>query len=180
MKYTVEDLLALSATPAPVTPPGERCYWCGSEELHLLGVLPRAGVEPHALCRACLHKTCWKCGDSLNFCACGSPCAVCGLPLRVGEQPCVVRPIPHAPVGGYHPFIPYFDVGLGREVTSLADRWNGMRHPETDRPVVDRHGNIAEADQPKRLEYRDKVSPGELSARKDRMMERRRQQGIPT
>ena len=54
----------------------------------------------------------------------------------------------HEMVGSYHPFTPYFDVGLGKEITSLAERKTEMRRQHMD--------------------YRDKMSPGALSARQDR------------
>lgn len=54
------------------------------------------------------------------------------------------------------PFVPYFDEGLGIQVNSFADRWTGMR----------RAG----------LQYRDLPSKGDLSARRDRIEERKREE----
>lgn len=94
------------------------------------------------------------------------PCQVCGLPLRVGDQGCIVTIRPHEPTLSYHPFIPYFDIALGEEVTSLGERWTKMKGETTCDGELRRE----------RLEYRDKVSPGELSARRDRMQERRKEE----
>ncbi len=94
------------------------------------------------------------------------PCQVCGKPLTIGQQGCIVRVVEHEPVGVYHPFIPYFDFALGREVTSLAERWRFMRG-EIDRESGERRGQ---------LDYRDKMSPGDLSARRDRLEQERKEQ----
>lgn len=53
------------------------------------------------------------------------------------------------------PFVPYFDLGLGVQVDSLAQRWKHMRNLKMD--------------------YRDKPSKGDLSARTDRAMARRKE-----
>jgi hypothetical protein len=84
------------------------------------------------------------------------PCKVCGLPLEVGQQGCIKTIRPHEPVLTYHPFIPYFDIGLGVQVNSFAERWTAMR----------RAG----------LQYRDLPSAGDLSARRDRIEERRKEE----
>ncbi len=84
-----------------------------------------------------------------------APCQVCGLPLRVGEQGCIYTIRPHEPVGRYDPFIPYFDFALGEYVESHAHRWRLMKEHHVD--------------------YRDKMSPGDLSARKDRVHELRKE-----
>lgn len=65
----------------------------------------------------------------------------------------------------YHPFIRYFDFALGQEVTSLAQRWGFMRG-EIDQETGERRGQ---------LEYRDKMSAGELSARRDRVEAQRKE-----
>lgn len=93
------------------------------------------------------------------------PCQVCGKPLAVGQQGCIVRVVPHEPVGVYHPFTPYFDFALGVEVTSLAHRWSLMKG-EIDRDTGERRGQ---------LDYRDKMSAGELSARRDRVEAERKE-----
>lgn len=56
-----------------------------------------------------------------------------------------------------NPFIPYFDIGLGEHVGSFADRWRHMRQ----NGLVDR----------------EKLRPGDLSARRDRIEEQRRERG---
>lgn len=55
-------------------------------------------------------------------------CDECNALLKIGDFPfCKGDPARHQPVAVYHPFVPFFDIGMGREVTSLAD-WNrGMR-----------------------------------------------------
>jgi hypothetical protein len=58
-------------------------------------------------------------------------------------------------VGSYHPFTPYFDFALGEEVTTLAHRHRLMRQNH--------------------LDYRDKMRPGDLSARLDRVHEERKE-----
>jgi len=89
-----------------------------------------------------------------------APCQVCGLPLAIGQQGCIVTVRPHdEPALPYHPFIPYFDIALGEQVNSLSERWRLMKGTE-DRETGERHG---------RLEYRDKMSRGDLSARLDRI-----------
>ncbi len=79
-------------------------------------------------------------------------CTVCGLPLEVGDWPCVTTIRPHGKSVQTSAFAAYFDQGLGREVTGLGDRHAAMRE--------------------KKLDYRDKMSPGDLSARNDRIHEK--------
>lgn len=55
----------------------------------------------------------------------------------------------------YVPFTPYFDYGLGEEVTSLGHRWQLMKQHH--------------------LDYRDHPSKGDLSARRDRCEAQRRE-----
>jgi len=83
------------------------------------------------------------------------PCAVCGLPLAVGEQGCIATIRPHEPVLTYRPFTPYFDFALGQQIDSHAQRWRVMRQ--------------------KKLDYRDKMDKGTLSARRDRIEEERKE-----
>lgn len=90
-------------------------------------------------------------------------CERCGTEYGVGQSP-YCRDA-HGFVGRYQPFTPYFDVGLGVEVTSLAQRWTLMKG-EIDRESGERRGQ---------LDYRDKVSPGELSARRDRSESERKE-----
>lgn len=66
-----------------------------------------------------------------------------------------------------NPFATYFDWGLGREITSLGDRWAAMRGT-IDPESGERRGQ---------LDYRDKMSKGDLSARLDRLHERKQRQG---
>jgi putative FmdB family regulatory protein len=68
-----------------------------------------------------------------------APCDTCG---GVVEQE-------FKPSAQATPFVPYFDIALGEEVGSFADRWRLMRQ--------------------QRVQYRDKLSPGDLSARRDRI-----------
>lgn len=82
------------------------------------------------------------------------PCAVCGLPLAIGEQGCITTIRPHDPVLTYHPFIPRFDVALGAYTGSLAERWKHMRRAKVD--------------------YREHPPKGELSARRDRLEQQKR------
>lgn len=88
-------------------------------------------------------------------------CTVCGLPLEVGDWPCVRTIRPHGRSVQNTVFVPYFDVALGVQVDSLAQRWRLMK-PEMDGDEVSRG----------KLEYRDKMSKGDLSARNDRIHER--------
>lgn len=55
----------------------------------------------------------------------------------------------------YVPFNPYYDEGLDVEVTGRQHRQRVMRDLKVD--------------------YRDRPSPGDLSARRDKMMERRKE-----
>ncbi len=93
-------------------------------------------------------------------------CTVCGLPLAIGDWPCVVTIRPHAPSLKVPIFTEYFDWGLGEMVTSLAQRWRLM-HGETNCDGVEARP---------RLEYRDKMSPGDQSARLDRIHARRKEE----
>jgi hypothetical protein len=84
------------------------------------------------------------------------PCQVCGLPLKIGDWPCVSTVRPHGRSVQGQVFVPYFDIGLGVEITSLAERKRWMRNLHMD--------------------YRDKPTKGELSARADRAHERRKEE----
>lgn len=80
-------------------------------------------------------------------------CPRCGQLYGIGQSPyCKDQ---HAAVGRYVPFAPYFDIALGEHVTSLAERWRFMRQQHVD--------------------YKDKLSPGQLSARRDRIEQERRE-----
>ena len=83
-------------------------------------------------------------------------CTVCGLPLASGDWPCIYTIRPHGKSVQTAPFTPYFDVGLGEYVTSLGQR----------RALMKEH----------HLDYRDKVSHGELSARRDRIEEQKKRE----
>src|SRR2546423_13000851 len=79
-------------------------------------------------------------------------CQVCHLPIAVGDWPCISRVRRHAPaLRNVPPFVAYFDIGLGRDITSFADRWRAMRELN----VVDR----------------PKLRAGDLSARRDKIEE---------
>lgn len=93
-------------------------------------------------------------------------CSVCGLPLAVGEWPCVKTIRRHDRSVQNTVFVPYFDVALGVQVDSLAQRWRLMK-AETDQD-----GHVIRG----KLEYRDKMSKGDLSARNDRIHEQKREQ----
>ncbi len=41
-------------------------------------------------------------------------CTVCGLPIAVGDYPCVLRPRPHGKSVQTNAFVDYFDVGPDR------------------------------------------------------------------
>lgn len=80
-------------------------------------------------------------------------CTVCGLPIEIGQFPCVYTPRPHAkalPSKGYEA---RFDDGLGCEVTGWGDVHQKMREHH--------------------LDYREHPSKGELSARRDRIEARK-------
>jgi len=81
-------------------------------------------------------------------------CTVCGEPLAIGDFPCIRTPRPHAkalPSKGYEP---RFDIGLGEYVTGWGDIRQHMRR--------------------NRLDFRDKMSRGQLSARRDRIEQQKR------
>jgi hypothetical protein len=85
-------------------------------------------------------------------------CTRCGLPIRVGDFPCIETIRPHEPWHGraVPVFVPYFDEGLGADVTSIHHRLKLMR----DQNLVDR----------------PKLTKGDLSARADKAHERRKQE----
>lgn len=83
-------------------------------------------------------------------------CTVCGLPIEIGQWPCVKTIRPHGKSVQTDVFVPYFDIGLGMQVNSFADRWRGMK--ETG------------------MQYRDKLRPGDISARRDRIEERKKEE----
>jgi hypothetical protein len=85
----------------------------------------------------------------------GTRCEKCGLVYGVGESPACKDG--HTRVASYHPFTHYFDFALGEEVTSLAQRRRLMRQNH--------------------LDYRDKMSAGDLSARRDRVHEEGKERG---
>jgi hypothetical protein len=93
-------------------------------------------------------------------------CQVCGLPIEVGDWPCVETIRPHGRSVQTNSFQSYFDFALGREITSLGDRWQAMRGTIDD----DSGQRINQMD------YRDKMSPGDLAARRDRLEQQKRDQ----
>jgi len=80
-------------------------------------------------------------------------CEKCGAEITIGAWPWC----PHGKPAPQYVFQPYFDIGLGREITSYADRWKAMRELN--------------------VQYRDLPSKGDLSARADRAHEARKAQG---
>lgn len=82
------------------------------------------------------------------------PCTVCGLPLAIGEYPCILSPRPHAkalPSRGYEP---RFDIALGEWTSGWGDVRQHMRR--------------------KGLDFRDHPTPAQLSDRRDRIADQRR------
>jgi hypothetical protein len=84
--------------------------------------------------------------------------------LAIGDQGCIVTIRPHEPALPYHPFIAYDDIALGVHITSLAERWKHMR-PQYEGDELIRG----------KLEYREKMRPGDLSARRDRIEQQKRE-----
>jgi hypothetical protein len=81
-------------------------------------------------------------------------CDKCGAVFGIGASPfCRDN---HTPVPAYFPFTHYFDIGLGCEVTSWAQRRRVMKGLHMD--------------------FRDKMKPGDLSARLDRIHEQKKRQ----
>lgn len=105
-------------------------------------------------------------------------CTVCGQPLAIGDWPCVTTPRPHGKSVQTDPFKSYYDVALGREITSLGDRWNAMK-PEGTQVFRTSDGREVATEGRGRLVYREKMSPGDLSARRDRLEQQKteRQRG---
>lgn len=52
-------------------------------------------------------------------------CEKCGKTLEIGEWPWCGHGFPSK--GTTAPFVPYFDIGLGRQINSQADRWREMK-----------------------------------------------------
>lgn len=82
-------------------------------------------------------------------------CEKCGVAFSIGQSP-FCRDGHGFVVPDDTLFSPYDDFALGEHVTSPAHRRQLMRE--------------------KKLEYREKVSPGELSARRDRGEEKRKEE----
>jgi hypothetical protein len=57
-------------------------------------------------------------------------CDGCQTEYGIGQSP-FCRDA-HAWVDEYHPFVPRFDIALGRYTATLADRWKGMREKNLD------------------------------------------------
>lgn len=55
-------------------------------------------------------------------------CEKCGKDYGIGDWPYC----PHGVPLEYHPFVPRFDIALGRYTATLADRWKGMREKKLD------------------------------------------------
>ncbi len=94
------------------------------------------------------------CGGIVGAAEC---CPRCGTLYRIGEWPLCGPRQDHGKSVQLQPFAEYFDIGLGRTIRSLGDRWAAMRA--------------------ERLDYREKMSPGQLSARRDRIEERKKAEG---
>ncbi len=77
-----------------------------------------------------------------------APCETCG-----GEVLEVWKPS----VQNAYGFVAYWDYGLGREITGLGDRHQEMRAQH--------------------LEYRDKMSKGDMSARHDKIHQAKQEEG---
>jgi len=131
----------------------------------------------HGLLLVANQTICLQCGAEGAY---GSPmgntgfpipppelCTVCGLPIAVGQWPCVSRIVEHGTSVQTDPFSTYFDIGLGEEVTSLGDRWQAMKEQRDAQT-----GDVTR----ERLEYRDKMSKGDQSARLDRVREQEKQE----
>lgn len=90
----------------------------------------------------------------MNCDVCGAlehePCEKCGAIVHVGQFPFC----PHGTVAPARGFEPHFDVALGEHVTGWGDVRQYMRR--------------------KGLDFRDHPSPGEASARRDRIEQRKR------
>lgn len=81
-------------------------------------------------------------------------CDKCGIAYGVGDSPwCRDHHVRVAPGKGFEP---YFDNGLGQYVTGWGDVRKGMRE------------NV--------LDFRDHPSPGDTSARRDKLNEQSRRQ----
>lgn len=72
-------------------------------------------------------------------------CEACGAALQIGEHPFCPHGFPMA----YRPFKAYFDIALGRQIDSQADRWRAQRDLN--------------------VQPRDGMSHGDLSARRDKL-----------
>jgi hypothetical protein len=57
-------------------------------------------------------------------------CDECGTEYGIGDSP-FCRDA-HATVNEYHPFVPRFDIALGKYTGSLAERWKFMREKKLD------------------------------------------------
>jgi hypothetical protein len=134
------------------------CYWCPCQALILGGVI----LEGRQMCAECARKTCRRCGQSLAVCVCRADrCERCGVRYGVGQWPFCKGG--HDWSSQLHTFAAYFDVGLGIEVNNPGDRYAAMRGEKTC------DGDVIKP----QLDYREKVSPGELSARRDRIEQQR-------
>ena len=86
-------------------------------------------------------------------------CPECGEFIQIGSWPrCGRGRFDHGKSVQLDPFATYWDDGLGMEISSLGDRWKAMRSGDF------------------KLDYRDKQSPGWLSARRDRIEEQKKRE----
>jgi len=93
-----------------------------------------------------------------GICEPAAICPRCGAVITVGMWPVcdLARGKDHGVSVQTDPFVQHFDFALGAEVTSLGDRRRLMK---------DLH-----------LDYRDKMSAGDLSARRDRVEAAKREE----
>lgn len=57
-------------------------------------------------------------------------CDDCGKEFSIGEWPFCPHGYPSK--GTTSPFIPYFDIGLGQQINTQAERWSHMRKLKCD------------------------------------------------
>jgi hypothetical protein len=86
-------------------------------------------------------------------------CPPCGHVLQVGDWPICSGRGDHGRSVQLNAFAEYWDDGLGMWISSLGDRWKAMRAAHMD--------------------YRPKLTPGDLSARLDRIHEAKKAQARP-
>lgn len=147
------------------------CSWCRRADIDVIlgGVVACwAGELGLSVCKTCAQRGLEALEQEL--------CPVCRKPLAIGDWPCITIIRPHGRSVQTTPFVAYFDVALGKEITSLGDRWAAMR-PEGSSVHRTADGKEAVTEGRGQLVYRDKMSRGDLAARNDRIHERLRERG---